>query len=104
VGGGVVVFAVLLELFQALTPDRIADIHAAMYSAGGVLSAALPADLFLRASKQLNGRTLLLTRPIPRIWPRWSSRNVTRTTVLLSKPDGGVAQQSPALAAGSSNA
>ena len=60
VGGAIATFAVLLEGLQAFTPDRSPDLHAALYSASGVLAAALPADLFIRASRRLKGRTLLL--------------------------------------------
>src|SRR5215813_4493347 len=51
VGAAVTAFAVLLEGLQSLTPDRCADLHAALYSAGGVLAAVLPGDLFIRASR-----------------------------------------------------
>ena len=60
VGGAITTFAVLLEGLQAFTPDRSPDLHAALYSAAGVLAAALPADLFIRASRRLKGRTLLI--------------------------------------------
>src|SRR4051812_22697666 len=45
VGGALTASAMLLEGLQAFTPDRFADLHAAMYSAGGALAAVLPADL-----------------------------------------------------------
>ena len=60
VGGAIMALAVLLEGLQAFTPDRSADLQAAMYSAGGALAAVLPADLFIRAPRRLNGRTLLM--------------------------------------------
>ena len=41
--------ASLLEGLQALTPDRSANLVAALCSAGGVLAAALVAGLFIRA-------------------------------------------------------
>jgi VanZ family protein len=41
IGEGLMAFAVMLEALQAFTPDRPADLHAALYSAGGVLAAAL---------------------------------------------------------------
>jgi hypothetical protein len=41
-------FAVLLEGLQAFTPDRSSNILAAFYGAGGVLAAALLAELFIR--------------------------------------------------------
>jgi VanZ family protein len=62
VGPAVAAFAMLLEGLQALTPDRCADFQAALYSASGVLAAILPGDLFIRASRRLNGRTLLLAQ------------------------------------------
>jgi VanZ family protein len=49
VGGTFIALAVLLEAFQVFTPDRLADLQAAMISAGGVLAAVQPADLFIRA-------------------------------------------------------
>ena len=48
VGGSLVVFPVLLEGAQAFMPDRSSYYLAAVYSAAGVLAAALLADLFLR--------------------------------------------------------
>jgi VanZ family protein len=41
--------AFLLEGLQALTPDRTANLVAALCGAGGVLAAALVAELFSRA-------------------------------------------------------
>ncbi len=52
--------AMLLEALQALTPDRSCDLHAALYGAGGALSAGLLADLFTRVLRRLNGRTPLV--------------------------------------------
>ena len=49
VGGVLVVAAFLLEGLQAFTPDRSANLVAALCSAGGVLAAALVAELFIRA-------------------------------------------------------
>jgi len=72
VGGALMGLAVLLEALQALTPDRLADFQAAAYSAGGVLAAVLPAGLFIRAPRRLNGRMLLM---LPRVRLRWPSRN-----------------------------
>ena len=53
------VFAVLLEGLQAFMPDRSSYYMAAVYSAAGVLAAALLAELFIRARRrfQSNGRT-----------------------------------------------
>jgi hypothetical protein len=41
--------AALLEGLQALTPDRSANLEAALWGAGGALVAALVAELFIRA-------------------------------------------------------
>jgi hypothetical protein len=41
----------LLEAMQALTPDRHADFKAGLLGAGGALSAALLAELFIRARR-----------------------------------------------------
>jgi VanZ family protein len=49
VGGVLVVAAFLLEGLQALTPDRTANLVAALCGAGGVLTAVLIAELFIRA-------------------------------------------------------
>src|SRR5438067_1779955 len=49
VGGALMVFAVLLEGAQAFMPDRSSYYLAALYSAAGVLAAALFAELFARA-------------------------------------------------------
>ena len=49
VGGVLMAAAFLLEGLQAFTPDRSADLVAALCSAGGVLAAALVAELFIRA-------------------------------------------------------
>jgi VanZ family protein len=51
VGAVLVVAAFLLEGLQAFTPDRSANFFAALYGAGGVLSAALVGELFIRASR-----------------------------------------------------
>ncbi len=49
VGGILMAAAVLLEGLQAFTPDRTANLVAALCGAGGVLVAALVAELFIRA-------------------------------------------------------
>jgi VanZ family protein len=49
VGGFLVAAAFLLEGLQALTPDRTANVVAALCGAGGVLAAALVAELVIRA-------------------------------------------------------
>src|SRR5215469_14466154 len=49
VGGVLMAAAFLLEGLQAFTPDRTANLVAALCGAGGVLAAALVAELFIRA-------------------------------------------------------
>jgi VanZ family protein len=49
VGGVLIAAAFLLEGLQAFTPDRTANLVAALCGAGGVLAAALLAELFPRA-------------------------------------------------------
>ncbi|MGC2824519.1 MAG: hypothetical protein WA322_09825 [Pseudolabrys sp.] len=55
VGGVLIVFAMLLEWLQGLTPDRTPNLMAAFYGAGGVLAAALLAELFIRARRRRGG-------------------------------------------------
>jgi VanZ family protein len=52
VGGALMALAALLEGLQAFTPDRSANVVAAMCGAGGALAAALIAELFTRARKR----------------------------------------------------
>jgi VanZ family protein len=49
VGGVIMAIAALLESLQALTPDRSANLEAALWGAGGALAAGVVAELFLRA-------------------------------------------------------
>jgi VanZ family protein len=56
VGGIVMVVAALLESLQALTPDRSANLEAALWGAGGALAAALVAELFIRLWRLGAGR------------------------------------------------
>ena len=49
VGGVVMLVAALLEALQALTPDRSANLEAALLGAAGALAAAFVAELFIRA-------------------------------------------------------
>jgi VanZ family protein len=49
VGAVLMAAAFLLEGLQALTPDRTANLVAALCGAGGVVAAALVAELFSRA-------------------------------------------------------
>jgi VanZ family protein len=51
VGAVLVAAAFLLEGLQAFSPGRSANLVAALCSAGGVLAAALVAELFIRASR-----------------------------------------------------
>jgi hypothetical protein len=48
VGGILMAAAFLLEGLQAFTPDRLANLQAALFGAGGVLAAALVAELIIR--------------------------------------------------------
>jgi VanZ family protein len=59
VGGAIVALALLLEGLQALTPDRHADLNAAVISAGGAMAAIMPADFLVRAPRRLAGRAFL---------------------------------------------
>src|SRR5215470_8635746 len=49
VGGVIMAVAALLEALQALTPDRSANLEAALLGAAGALAAAFVAELFIRA-------------------------------------------------------
>ena len=49
VGGIIMAVAALLESLQALTPDRSANLEAALWGAGGASVAALLAELIIRA-------------------------------------------------------
>jgi len=55
-GGALVIFAVVLEGLQAFMPDRSSYYLAAVYSAAGVIAAALIADLFIRARRWVSKR------------------------------------------------
>jgi VanZ family protein len=85
VGGAIMALAVLLEALQAFTPDRHADLQAALYSAGGALAAILPTDLFIRA--RLNWRTRLMLQRFRVRWPSW---NNPRTELLTASRRGPV--------------
>ncbi len=56
VGAALMAFAVLLEVLQAFMPDRSSYYVAALYSAGGVLAAALLAELFIRVQGRLQSK------------------------------------------------
>jgi VanZ family protein len=49
VGGIIMAVAASLESLRALTPDRSANLEAALWGAGGALAGALVAKLFIRA-------------------------------------------------------
>jgi VanZ family protein len=51
VGGTIAAASALLEGLQAYTPDRSANILAALSGVGGALAAALVAELFIRARR-----------------------------------------------------
>jgi VanZ family protein len=52
VAAALMLVAVLLEGLQALTPDRHPNLGAALCGAGGVVVAALLAELFIRARRR----------------------------------------------------
>ncbi len=52
VGGTLMAMAALLEGLQALTPDRSSNLFAAFCGASGALTAALLAELFIRARRR----------------------------------------------------
>ena len=56
VGPALMAFAVLLEELQAFLPDRSSYYVAALYSAAGVLAAALLAELFIRIQGLLRSK------------------------------------------------
>jgi hypothetical protein len=62
VGPAFMGLAVLLEGLQTFTPDRHADLHAALLNAGAVLTAASVAELFIRVSSMWTVRTFLTTQ------------------------------------------
>jgi len=51
VGGAIMVISSLLEGLQAFTPDRSANVLAALSGAAGALVAAVLAELFIRARR-----------------------------------------------------
>jgi predicted membrane protein len=61
-GLSVTAFALILEICQGLTPDRNPDFMGAFYSVSGVVTAALLADVALRARKHVIGALFL--RPL----------------------------------------
>ena len=55
VGPSLMVGGALLEGLQAFTPDRTANLLAAVCGAGGALTAALLAELFIRVGRRARG-------------------------------------------------
>ncbi|HEY2183657.1 MAG TPA: hypothetical protein VGH39_01580 [Xanthobacteraceae bacterium] len=104
VGGSLAAFAVLLEGLQAFTPDRHADLQAALYSAGGALAGAMFAELFIRAQvpRLLTGWTLSMAQPFRLLGPPWNNARAAvltasgRARLFGSAVARGVAPQSPA--------
>src|SRR6516225_6589305 len=56
VGPALMAFGSLLEGLQAFTPDRDANVMAAIYGASGALAAALLAELYIRAFSNKAGK------------------------------------------------
>ena len=94
VGGAMAAFAWLLEGMQAFTPDRIPDLHAALYSAGGVLAAALPAHLFVRVPKRLNDLKFLMSHFVALRWSFWDSARTNLLKATRHGAGGGTANAS----------
>jgi VanZ family protein len=74
VGGALMGTAMLLEAFQALTPDRFCDFEAALYSVAGALAAAICGDLFTRTRRRPSGVFVILQG----FGTRWLSLNEPR--------------------------
>jgi len=55
VGIAIMAAAMLLEGLQAFTPDRSANLEAALWGAGGALAAALLSELFMRVRRSRFG-------------------------------------------------
>jgi hypothetical protein len=53
VGGVLASFAVFLEIFQCITPDRFSDFMGAFYSVSGVVGATLLTDILLRSRQHI---------------------------------------------------
>jgi hypothetical protein len=62
IGATLIALAGLLEALQALTPDRSSNFFAALYSASGVLAAAVFAELFIRARRWFQSKQAETTR------------------------------------------
>ena len=57
IGPALAVLAVVLENLQSFLPDRSSYFVAALYSAAGVLAAALLAELFIRAQRWFQSKS-----------------------------------------------
>jgi VanZ family protein len=80
-GGALMAAAVLSEGLQAFTPDRHANLHAALYSAAGVLAGALCADLFIRrAPRLLTAWTFSTVQPFRLLGPAWNAARAALVT------------------------
>jgi VanZ family protein len=55
VGPALMIGGALLEGLQAFTPDRTANLLAAVCGAGGALTAALLAEIFIRVRRRASG-------------------------------------------------
>jgi hypothetical protein len=51
VGGAFIALSAVLESLQIFTPDRTFDLWAVFYGGSGVVAAAVPAELFIRAQR-----------------------------------------------------
>jgi VanZ family protein len=70
VGGVIMAVAALLEGLQAFTPDRSANVVAALCGAGGALTAALVAEVFIQAwatATRWNSKYRMRTPPQPSV-------------------------------------
>jgi VanZ family protein len=73
-GGALMAAAILLEGLQAFTPDRHADVYAAMISASGAMAAILPADFLIRAPRLALVRLARMRlRTVALKWPALAS-------------------------------
>jgi VanZ family protein len=83
VGGSLIASGILLEALQALTPDRHANLEAALLSAGGALAGAVMVDLFIRSAILLKGCPPARREPVRLAsWISLASRNVQHIGLL----------------------
>jgi VanZ family protein len=83
VGGVLVPAAFLLEGLQAFTPGRTANLVAALCGAGGVLTAGLIAELFVRALSMNSMGYVLTARKVSAMYKRGEVDCDERGTRLL---------------------